>query len=153
MTEKELSEDEMGRIVLMSAIPMIAFGVSAFFLYLLPQRVDAAPPENVIKIISYFISFFLPGAFITFAVTFEILYHRKLRKTLRFHVKRFFCRVIVCAIFALLFTAIIDILYLFLFPLMSIKLIVASAFLLIVVMLGVAVWKFRDFFSKLDKGW
>lgn len=155
MEKVELTEDEFGRIVLLSAIPFIITALAVFFLYMSPIRnslSDVDFERIFIYVFSIFFLLFLPLSFIAFSLTFEILYHTKIRKSFIFHVKRFVGRVILSAVVATLFTATTNALYILLSPFLGVEHVVRVALIAGSLVIVIAVWKFKHFFGRLEKG-
>lgn len=92
-TQNELSWEESNRLFGMSTIPslIVVFIVLIYFVHLMQNDLLKSPWD-------YLIHVFLPlvtGAPIVAFLSFEILYSRKIKKTLMYHLKRFLGRTFV----------------------------------------------------------
>lgn len=87
MTEKDLSWEERNQLYKLCAIPMsITFCIFLiYFIYLMQNALIQTTWDFLTKVLIEVI--IIPT--LIFALTFELLYHRKIKKPLKFHLKRF----------------------------------------------------------------
>jgi len=156
MVTRELTREEEDRLYAISCIPFVIISTAIALHYLFFRLEEVYPPGAPFEPVIWDIlpRLFLPlltWAPISFILTFEILYHRKIKKPLKFHVKRFMGRTLVLLIGMASFFA-IYIPFLFLSPLISAS--YALIFILIIWSLTfyVILTKFKGFFGKLEKG-
>jgi len=159
MVTRELTREEEDRLYAISCIPAVIISTAIALHYLFFRLEQIYPPGAPFEPVMWDVlpRFFLPlltWAPISFILTFEILYHRKIKKPLKFHVKRFMGRTLVLLIGMALFYA-TWIPFIFLYPLIS------ASYALIWWVIFFIIWsltfyviltKFKGFFSKLEKG-
>jgi hypothetical protein len=95
----------------------------------------------------------LPTSLMVFSLTFEILYHMKIKMPFIFHAKRFLGRMVISVLCAVMFSATITMLYTFLSPFVSVRDVLKIALPVGAVIFGIVILKFQKFFRKLESGW
>lgn len=149
MTERELSWEEINNLYKLSLIPtlLVFFVVLIYFNYLMYADSLKSVWDGLLHVGPLFTA--MP---IVFFLTFEALYHRKLRKPLRFHLKRFIGRILPLLASALsYFGFLIFIVNPFLSPIMGDRGLLVGSVLWIVIFFLV-VMRFRKILAKLDSG-
>jgi|GEM_PF-4758113 len=150
-SDNGLSWEEKNQLYGMACIPffIVFFVFAAYFLFYLVQNNLA---ESIWDALTYFVlpSFLigLPSSF----VTFEILYHRKIKQPLILHVKRFSGRVLLTIAAMLSFCGALALSDVYLSPVVSETHTAIVGGLIWMVGFFLVLTTFREFFSKLDKG-
>ncbi len=156
MVTRELTREEEDWLYAISCIPSVIISTAIVFHYLFFRLGEVYPPGASFEPVVWdsLTRMFLPVLTIspiTFLLTFEILYHRKIKKSLKFHVKRFTGRMVTVLTATVSFFA-ICIPFLFLSPLISARYALLCAFIISLLALYAILTKFRRFFSRLEKG-
>ncbi len=157
MTSEELTRKEEDRLYAMSSIPFLIIFFVTLIYYSFFRLEEIYPPGAPFEPVMWDMlpRFFLPMltmAPITFFLTFEILYHRKIKKPLKFHVKRFTGRMVILLTAVALFSAIYIFSYFVLSPLISARYALLCTLIIWSLTFYAIITKFRGFFSKLEKG-
>lgn len=105
MANEELSQQEINHLYNLCAISVIAifFIILAYFNYLMYTGSLITRSDYLLKV---GLPFMILGP-TAGAVTFEVCYHQKIRKTLSFHLKRFTGRMIIFLISAFWFVGVL----------------------------------------------
>lgn len=146
----DLSWEEKNRLYGMSMIPffVVLFALSIYFVYLMKNNLLKSMWDLVLQIGLPLIVIGLPAA----SLTFEVLHHRKTKKPLIFHLKRFTGRVLLILISAFSFFSFLAILNTLLPPIIGEEGTFIAGILIWLLAFYVVLTTFRDFFTKLDKG-
>jgi hypothetical protein len=149
MTNEELSWEETNHLYKLCAIPMlfVFFIMLIYFNYLMYTGSLKTRWDFIILIALPFFIFFPTAGM----VTFELVYHQKIKKSLKFHVKRFMGRTLLLLVSVLSFFGFLIITQQLLYPIISdLDVIVGSV--LWVVAFALVILRFRKLFAKLDRG-
>lgn len=149
MTEEELSWKEQEDIRKLCVIPTsVAFvAIVAYFIYLMHSNALTTAWDFLFRIVLLFTT--LPPTI--FIATYEVLYSRKVRKNLKFHVKRFAGRLLIILLGVLSFFMSLALSYLALSPLIGDRALLPG---IILWMVGVFIAgiRFSEFFGRFEKG-
>jgi len=149
---EELSLEQKNRLHGMAAIPffVVFFVLTYYFLfYLVSYGIVVG------TIWDFFIYFVLPLFLIgvpSSCLAFEILYHREIKQPLTLHVKRFSGRVLLIIPSGLSFCGLLALANIFLSPITGEKYAIIIGGLTWMLGFYVVLTKFKEFFSKLDRG-
>jgi hypothetical protein len=152
ITEENLPPEEMRKILEGCAVVMIATVAIflAYFVYLMHNSI--LTPESPISLFLLIIA--LP-AMLSFGlagiITFELLYHRKIRKPLQFHLKRAFGQIALFLIGIVPAAVLIELFDRFLSPYFGRGIFLLGPFVWVWVFV-IIVFKFRKFIRKLGNG-
>lgn len=149
MTSEELSPKEIDRLYKLCVIPMLSvfYVILAYFVYLLLTDGLKTRWEFLTRIgVPFFVLFPVSGM-----VTFEILYHRKVKSPLEFHLKRFSGRLFLLLVSGLWFFGMLIGLEPVLSSLVGDRDFLVS-FVLAVIVYALVILKVKEFVSRLDKG-
>jgi magnesium-transporting ATPase (P-type) len=81
-----LSLDEKNNLYMKGVIPLVAIMIvfASYFVY----RMNTSPFGSIFELLEFFLPFMLTG-FLAFMLTVEVFYHRIVRRSFRFHARRF----------------------------------------------------------------
>jgi amino acid transporter len=145
MTEKDLSWEERNQLYKLCAIPMcITFCIFlVYFVYLMQNALIQTTWDFLTKILIEAI--IIPT--LVFALAFELLYHRKIKKSLKFHLKRFGMSASLILVSALSIFALLSFLDSMLSPFLGGRAILIGAALWALIFF-IIVTKYQKFFRK-----
>jgi hypothetical protein len=148
--DDELSWEDKNRLYGISMIPFFAmlFALSIYFVYLMESNLLKSMWDLVVQIGLPLISIGLPAS----SLTFEVLHHRKIKKPLIFHVKRFTGRVLLILTSALSFFGFLAIINTSLSPIIGEEGTFIAGILIWLLAFCVVLTTSREFFTKLEKG-
>jgi len=149
MTSDELSPGEIERLYKICLIPMLSVFevILAYFVYLLLTDALTTRWELMTQILLPFFIFFPVSGM----VTFEILYHRKVKSPLKFHLKRFSGRLFIILLSGLWYFGLVIGLEPVLSPVVGDRDFLVSSVLASVVY-ALIILKLKGYISKLEKG-
>ncbi|RLI10988.1 hypothetical protein DRO25_02730 [Candidatus Bathyarchaeota archaeon] len=149
MSKEEVSWEEQNYLRKLCVIPtLIAFcAILAYFVYLMHNNALKSAWDYLLHIGLLFA--IIPS--ITFMLTFEVLYSRRVKMPLKHHLKRFTGRVLLLLAALLSFFVFLAIVYTVLSPLIGDRAIVLGSVIWGVGLFIIAV-RFNEFLAKLSKG-
>ena len=148
MTTEDLSWEERNHLYKLSAIPMfcVFLAILIYFNYLM--YTDPLETRwDFVTLIGLPFFFFFPT---TFMVTFEILYHRKVRKPISFHLKRLVGQMFFLSVSALWFFGMLIVMQPVLSPIVGDRDFLVSSFLSLIIF-AIAVVRFRKIINRIDR--
>ena len=150
MLNEELSHEEESHLLNLSCIPLLVFFplLGVYFVYLM-QKDLLKSAFDVLLYIGFALVVAMP---MTVFLSFEVLYSRKIRKPLRFHLKRLIGRMTIIGVGALLFSLTLGVLLATLSALMSERNTFLLSFATWALLWTAVVIKLRQEFTKLYKG-
>ncbi len=149
MTKEELSPEEINRLYKLCVIPMLSvfYVILAYFVYLLLTDALITRWDLMTRILLPFFIFFPVSGM----VTFEILYHRKVKSPLKFHLKRFSGRLFIILLSFLWYFGLVIGLEPVLSPIVGDRDFLVSSVLASVVY-ALVVLELKEYISRLEKG-
>lgn len=148
MVTEELSGEDTNHLYKLCVIPtlVVFYAILTYFVYLM--RTDSLKTiwDFTFRVGWFFI--FMPT---TFFVAFEVLYHRKITKPLRFHLKRFTGRMLPILASALSYFGFLIVAELIFSPIVGDRAFLVGSILWLAIFV-VIVLKLKRFVGKLDKG-
>jgi hypothetical protein len=149
MAREDLSPEEIERLYKICLIPMLSVFliILIYFNYLMYTNPLKTRWDFLTEIgLPLFVLFPVSGM-----VTFEILYHRKVKSPLKFHLKRFLGRLFLLLLSGLWFFGVLIVLEPVLSPIVGDRDFLVS-FILATIVYALVILKLKEFVNRLDKG-
>ncbi len=149
LSDKDLSWEETNHLYELSTIPvaLVFFVFLGYLVYLLHYSLLKTQFDFLVRWFLPFFFFFLESGL----VTFEVLYHRRIKKPVKFHLKRLTANSLIGLFGAALLLGFVLGLHPFLFPIAGNNDFLISALLTLLVF-SVIILKFKNVIVRLNKG-